>query len=307
MNARQVRQLQAEQGALQAMLAQLSADRVIERASLAAREAWISEHLANVPPTFRDPLKAQLTFRGKPIVGTQGIFATFGAEALEAFSRAVTALGASYFGPLGARGALRNKEDVQLLVTGTAVGSFGFELEEAPSSVDQGQLLTEDVPTLVEIALKETHAILQASVASDDDLTAAVSDIDPRALEAIRLFLKTLSDNEAVCGLRIDHDLFQFSDVGQVKRSLDRLRTDNIHETTDSLVGRFLGVLPKKRTFELRVADGGFVILGKVGPGIEDAATINNVLDRDCRVVIKSRRVGSGTPRFTLSDFAPAD
>ena len=298
MNIRERHRLLAEKTSLERMLASLPESSVIDRMSLQARKAEVEEALAAVPAPAREPAPARLTFRGKPIVGSHGMFAEFGAKAISAFADAVAAIGASQTTALGTRGALPNRENYQLLITGTALGSFGFELEEAPKDE---QLFPE--LSLVDHAIEQTSKILAASLGTDDELTEAITDADPRAVEALRGFLKTLSDQEAVCTLEFGEEVFRFADVGQVRRSEGRLRKDNIHEEKMSLPGQFLGVLPHRRTFEFQVADTQDIVTGKVGPDIEDAGGINHVLGRPLTIHVHTKRAGTGRPTCTLLDY----
>lgn len=95
MTLQEYRQLQAEHSALEKLLAELPDGREIERLGLEARKREIEESLAAQPAPCRDPLRARLTFRGRPIVGSHGIFAEFVAVVVGAFSEAVAALGCS--------------------------------------------------------------------------------------------------------------------------------------------------------------------------------------------------------------------
>lgn len=299
MTLQEYRQLQAERSALEKLLAEMPADREIERIGLEARKHEIDEALASHPAPSREPIRARLTFRGRPIVGSYGIFAEFGAGVVGAFSDAVAAIGASHAGPLGSRGILPGKNDFQMLITGTAPGSFGFQFEEAPA--DCPALFPDDSP--LESAIQRTKEIMQASLGTDDELTEALSEADPRAIETIRKFLETIAKNEAVCALEFKGEVFRFADVEQVRRSTGRLAQDNIHEEEAALAGVFEGVLPHRRTFEFRVAETGEIIAGKVGKSIEDASTINHVLDRQVTISVHSRRVGAGRPRYVLIGY----
>lgn len=299
MSLLEYRQLQAEQSTLEKLLAELPEDRVIERLGLESRKQEIEESLSAQPAPSREPLSARLTFRGRPIVGSHGVFADFGAAAVGAFSEAVAALGASQSGPLGSRGALPGRDDFRLLITGTAVGSFGFQLEEAPP--DNLNLLPDD--SALEPAIEQAKAIMKASLGTDDELSEALADTDPRAIDAIRKFFDTMSKNEAVCALELKGDAFRFADVEQVRRGMARLAQDNIHEQEEELAGVFLGVLPHRRTFELSRADTGEVISGKVGPDIVEPAAINQVLEKPAIIRLHSRRVGSGRPRYVLLSY----
>ena len=301
MNPQELRQLQAERAELERLLQQLPESSVIERKGLEARRREVESVLDSNPSPSREPVRARLTFRGKPIVGSHGMFAEFGAAVVNAFADAVATIGASQGVQLGARGVIPNREDYRLLITGTASGSFGFELEEAPKD---GLLFPELSP--IESAIDQTKAIMRASIGSDDELTEAVADADPRALETLRTFLKILADQEAVCSIEFKDDAFRFSDVGQIRRSENRLRQDNIHEEYQELTGTFRGVLPKRRTFEFQVAVTEEVISGKVGSEIEDADDINKHLYRPLRIQVHSKRIGTGRSRYTLIAYQDA-
>lgn len=298
MNMQERRQLLAERTSLERMLASLPESSVIDRMSLEARKAEVEEALAAAPVATREPVRARLTFRGKPVVGSHGMFAEFGAEAINAFADAVVAIGTSQTTALGTRGTLPNREEYQLLITGTALGSFGFELEEAPKD----QTLLPEM-SLVDHAIEQTRKIMEASLGTDDELTEAIADADPRAVETLRGFLKTLADQEAVCALEYREEVFRFADVSQVRRSEGRLRQDNIREEDKPLSGQFLGVLPHRRTFEFRVVGIEEPITGRVGEGIEDAADINHVLGQTLTIQVHTKRAGTGRPRYTLLSY----
>lgn len=298
MNIQERHQLLAEKTSLDRMLATLPESSVIDRLSMEARKAEVEETLSAAPTPVREPVRARLTFRGKPIVGSHGMFVEFGAKAINAFTDAVTAIGASQTTALGTRGSLPNREEYQLLITGTAVGSFGFELEEA----SKGEMLFPEL-SLVDHAIEQTRRIMEASIGTDDELTDAIADADPRALEALRAFLQTLADQEAICALEFKEEVFRFADVGQVRRSEGRLRHDNIHEEDKWLSGRFLGVLPHRRTFEFHVSESEEIITGKVGNDIEDPASINHILELSLTIQVHAKRAGSGRPKYTLLSF----
>jgi len=298
MNIQERYQLLAERTSLERMIASLPESSVIDRMSLEARKAAVEEALAAAPSSARDPARARLRFRGKPIVGSHGIFAEFGAKAVNAFADAVAAIGASQSTALGTRGALPNREEYQLLITGTALGSFGFELEESPKDGCLFPKLSQ-----IEHAIDQTRKIMEASLGTDDELTEAIAEADPRAVEALRGFLQTLVEHEAVCDLEFQEDVFRFADVSQVRRSVNRLQQDNIHEEEKSLFGRFLGVLPHRRSFEFEIADPQEIIVGKVGPNIENARILNHVLEQDINIQVHSKRAGTGRSTYTLVSY----
>lgn len=295
MNSRERKGLLAEIAELSRLIEQTPAADTIDRMSLEARKSAVEELLVSSPTPSREPVTARLTFRGRPIVGNHGVFAEFGARAINAFADAVAAIGASQATTLGERGALPNREEYQLLITGTVVGSFGFELEEAP----RAEMLFPDA-SLVEHAIEQTKAIMEATLGTDDELTEAIADADPRAVESLRAFLEAVAEKEATCALEFKEAVFRFDDVNQLRRSEGRLRRDNIHEEETSLHGEFLGVLPHRRTFEFRVADSQEIIIGKVGPGIKDASGINRILEHTLTIRVHTKRAGTGRRRYTL-------
>jgi len=88
-----------------------------------------------------------------------------------------------------------------------------------------------------------------------------------------------------------------------LRRSLERLGQDNLHEDRQAFEGEFQGVLPKRRTFEFKVRDADTVITGKIGPAISDADTLNEHLHTPTRVELLVTRVGNGRPRYVLSEM----
>ena len=219
MNRSEQQSLFSERAALERMIADTPPDDVIDLSSLKVRLEIISRELEHHLVDIRLPTKARLTFRGRPVVGSHGIFAEFGMTATKAFTDAIALLAASLETDLAPTGPIPNRTQNQLLITSTALGSFGFELEEHR---EQELPLEEDSP--VAQALKQAQALMKGAAAgSDDELTDAASGQDTRAIAAMREFLKKLIDNEAVCAVSVGDQAFSFNDVGEVKRSLARL------------------------------------------------------------------------------------
>ena len=303
MSTRKVRFLQAERATLETLLAQLPASSVIERQGLEFRKRKVEEALASQDAEDRQPAKLRLTFRGKPIAGSYGIFADFGAAAVTAFTDAVAAIGASRNTSIGSRGRLPNRESYRLLITDTASGSFGFELQEAPQdhAFDEARdLELFHEPSAVESAVDLTMSLLEATVDTDEKLTETIADTHPRALNALRAFLKQMVDHEAVCAVEFKDHVFRFTDVGQVRQSETRLGQDNLFEEELNISGRFRGALPARREFEFLSGESGEVMSGKIDTSIKDADAINEILDRSVRIRVHARRVGSAQARYVL-------
>ena len=188
--------LLAERDAVKRMLAETPATAILTRMSDEARLREIEAELAALPVDERAPARARLTFNGLPVIGSHGIFADFGMKAVSSFTDAVATVAASLSAPLAAMGPIPNRDQNQLLITHTAVGSFGFELEEY-----RAQELLDD-ESAVAVALDRTRSLLQATLGQDDELVDIASETDPRALDKVRGFLRVLAENEAICTLQ---------------------------------------------------------------------------------------------------------
>ena len=297
MNRQDYNYLLAEQTQLRKMLEKIPADDVIDRLSIDARMQGVVRLLSEFTvEQKREPARVKLTFRGQPVVGSYGIFADFGAAAVSKFIDAVSSVAASVSAPLATKGPIPNRDQNQLLITSTAVGSFGFELEEFQG----GQMVLIDDRSPLDLALEQTQTLLQGTLGSDDELADSAAGTDPRALGFVRAFLETLAGADATCAMEFKDKTFRFSDTGQVKRSVERLSKDNLFEEEVLLEGMFQGVLPKRRTFEFLLSALDEVIAGKVGPGVVDAHSLNELLQQPVKIKVVVTRVGTGRPRYVL-------
>lgn len=270
--------------------------------SLNSRADRVEKKLGRSSATAAQPAKAVLTYRGKPVWGTHGVLADFGMSATAAFNDAVATVAASLTGTLNNMGPVPNRASNQLLITGTALGSFGFELQEAPTESPQLEI---EGTSPVALAIDLIVELLEASTKSDEELSEPVSKLQDRALVAVSDFLDKLVVNDAACSLSTRNRAFRFSDSTQVQISKSRLSPDNIKESDITLTGQFLGVFPEKRTFEFKTSDD-HVIHGTIAREVEDPAAINRNLNRNLKISVRTKQVGSGRPRYQLKE-APAD
>lgn len=305
MNTYDHQHLLAEQKFLREQLDAFPVNARLTRMSTEARLRSIETQIREHPINERAPAQARLTFNGAPVIGSHGIFADFGMRAVSGFSDAVASLAASFIAPLASMGPIPNREQHQLLITNTAVGSFGFELEEF-----RGDQLLLDEESPVAKALDRTHALLQSTLGNDEDLADIASETDPRALEKIRTFLKVLADSDAICTLQYRDKGFRFTDVGQIQNSLARLNADNLRESEQTLSGEFFGVLPKSRSFEFKLSTNETteqIIRGKIAPTIENVDEINLHLHQLIRIKVMTTQVGNGRPRYVLTSIPEWD
>lgn len=302
MNTYDYQHLLAEQKFLREQLDAFPVNARLTRMSTEARLRSIETQIREHPINERAPAHARLTFNGAPVIGSHGIFADFGMRAVSGFADTVASLAASFIAPLASMGPIPNREQHQLLITNTAVGSFGFELEEFRG--DQ-LLLGEESP--VAKALDHTQALLQSTLGNDEDLADIASETDPRALEKIRTFLKVLADSDAICTLQYRNKGFRFTDVGQIRNSLARLNADNLRESEQIFSGEFVGILPKGRSFEFKLAatesTNEEIIRGKLAKTIENVDEINLHLHQSIQIKVMTTQVGNGRPRYILTSM----
>ena len=296
---RQYHFLRSELAELDKLLSATPESAVIDRMSLEYRRSQVQGDLDACVRPPRWPVTAHLAFNGKPVVDRQGIHADFAGAAMDAFAKVVTSLAASQQAALGERGIIPGQDNYRMLITGTSHGSFGFEIEE--SVAPQAHFLEEE--SAVELAIGQAKGILESLVTDEEAIAEAVADTDERALNDLRDFLKVMADGEAICSLSFKNAIFRFRDVGQVARGLASLGQDNLHEGEETLFGYFQGFLPKSRRAEFVENESGVVISCRVNPALENAESINKILDQDVNVRVRTRQVGNSRPHYTVMGY----
>jgi len=284
---------------LEFLLAHIPSTSVIDRMSLEARLAEVKNTLASLPQ--RAAQKARITFRGNPVFGSHGIFVGFGAKAIDAFAEAVAAMAAALGEGLHDSGPIPDRDKNQLLLTGTAIGSFGFELE---LPANECALLPEVATKPIEAMAKIESLFRLAAEGSDDDVAEAIEEVHPRAIGKVRDFLEMLVQHHAWCTLELSDRSFSYDGFEQVKNSFERLKTDNIHKHEETCRGAFQGILPTSRTFEFRLSAAGGLLKGKIDKSIDDPDALNREwLYKPAIVKFGVMRVGQGRPRYSLMEL----
>jgi len=291
--------LAAEIVELEALLAQIPEENVLERFGFEQR-LQLARESVNAVVALSEPERMQLTFRGEPVRGSNGIAAEFGSKASIFFTEAYTATIAGIKDRLKYMGPIPDKAKNQLLITGTAVGSFGFEFE-LPHL--QSELFSESGGA--EEAMATIVSLFKVSAESTEEaVTEVVSELHPRAIRKIASFLSYLSKNEAWCGLEFKDTAFRYRDIDQLRKSRDRLMKESVRETVEVYRGELQGVLPQGRTFEFKVGGEIGVIRGKVGASVEDPDILNrDWLHRFVEINLHVVQIGHGRPSFTLNEL----
>src|SRR5579862_4840745 len=241
-------------------------------------------------------------FGGRPVIGSRGILADFGTQAISNFQSLIATRFAELDGPLGRRGPVPQRGQTQLMITDVARGSVGFVLEEVR---DDHQLLDTPLKEVVD----EVCSFIRRIASPDEEAFQAVTEIvDDRLLGSLRAFFKLLDDSGAT--LRVVESDSEFS-LGRENVERARRRTDSLRlSETEEIVRGTLYVLPDARKFEIHPVPVGEPIRGSisantlrelVGDGHEVREGIVGVV-QDLRVRIKEARVLDREPRksFTL-------
>lgn len=285
--------LKSEITELEALLEQIPVSNVIERMSFESRLQAAKKTLAELPEQI--VAKAKLTFRGEPVLGSYGMAADFGGKAAGAFSEAFTAITAALTDGLRDMGPIPNRDKNQLLITGTAVGSFGFEFElpaEAPDLFSESSRYA---------ALEKIEELFRFAVTgSDDDVAEVIEKVHPRAVKKVYEFLELLVQQKAWCGLEFSDRAFRYSSYEQLKTATERLKDDNIHENEEQFQGELQGVLPSARTFEFRLQDNS-ILRGRIDAAFAEPENLNrDWLHKPVNLTLSVIQVGTGRPRYIL-------
>ncbi len=295
MNIDEYKSIASEIRILEEMLEELPEEEVIERIGFEHRLVEAKKRIAVVKPeSIRH--KAVVTFRGEPVIGSHGIAADFAAKAAGTFTDAVAAVASGLADNLRYMGPIPNREHNRLLITGTVIGSFGFEFEVPETPVDK--LFGEKSHAVA--ALQKMQLLFRLSAeGNDDSLTELVEEIHPRAVRKAVDFLQVLRERKAWCAFSFQQHYFRFDGKEQVGAVIERLSKENIHETEKNYTGELQGVLPKSRTLEFKSGDG--ILIGKIGPDIEDADVLNrDYLHKPSLITLHITQVGQGRPRYLL-------
>ena len=297
MNANQYAHLSSEVNLLTELLGNLPSENFIERIGLEYRLSEAIKTLESINP-YHVNKKAKLTFRGTPVQGSESISAKFAAKATGLFADVVAAVTASFTGVLHGMGPIPDSNNNQLMITGTAIGSFGFEFE-LPKP-DEADLCPS--PPNTEKAVDDVRKLFEtAALGNDNELSDLVEEIQPRAIKKVFEFLHFLEEQNSLCGLEFNDHFFRFANQAQLAFAAARLNSDNIHTENVIFSGRFKGLLPASRTFEFETSIDKETIKGKVSTDVSNPELINrDWWDKPVIVEFMVTRIGESRPKYTL-------
>ena len=278
----------ADLAAVEALLAQMTKDDVLTASSLESRRDELCRTLAELEAAPETAASAALFFSGRPVIGSRGIEAEFGADAASGYQDIVTKMFAHRrTGRLGQRGVVPGTDLSKLYITNIVHGSFGFRLEElAPQTELVGSVLKDavDAAARVMVAFGEPD---------EDTFLTAMSNLDARVIDSVRKFFDLIRERDAAFRL-VSGDIDRSFDGPAVARAAERAQGTRIQENEENFDGTLAGVLPEGRRFEYRTGADRGTISGMITPDLGDTevAGLNQKwLDQPSHARVLIRRV----------------
>lgn len=293
--------LQSEIATLGELIDQTPVEDVIDRKSLLARKKEVEKALAALKSPYYEPARGQLIFDGKPVIKSHGVYTDFAACALDKYANMISTLGSNQTVDLGLCGPLPNSEEFQLMITGTILGSFGFEIEEVTKQATISPGLSP-----LKAAMEKANLVMGLPIGStDDDIAEAIADISTRSIMAIRAFLEVMENHGAVFAVELEdrNKSLKFDEVEQIIQIRERIKPENINEDDIDLLGEFEGTVPARRLFQFLTIKPREIIIGKIGLNIENPSEINRFLGIPMRIKVHTKQVGSSRPRYMLNGY----
>lgn len=206
---------------------------------LSKRKSQIEKNIADLKVAMPHRGIA-IFFGGKPVMGSHGIAADFGAAMISHFQSLVSIQSASLDGVLGERGPIPQRDKSQMFITDIARGSFGFVLEDGGTVNDNLSPIMEDVcDLLARLGSEETERF-----------DSATDTVDARMLPTLQGFFKTLEENKATLRLVSEEDSFDFTKEA-IERARERTETLQVLEPIIETVTGRVFIIPDARRFEL--------------------------------------------------------
>jgi hypothetical protein len=209
--------------------------------------------------------RVALFFGGNPVIGSRAISAEFSGKMLKYFQDLVSKdFAISEFGDLGERGIVPTSASNQLMVTGVALGSFGFTLEEVS---DQEEMFTTSLRNSVDNVVSRLNDITSEN---ESKFLETLEGINSRELITLKKFFSTLNNSSATMRIAEDEAEFVYDEIA-IQRGKDRVDRSTIKEEPEIITCQLTGILPEKlHRFEARLDDGE-IITGLISKeGMED-------------------------------------
>ncbi|MGI2882241.1 hypothetical protein ACRTDO_15825 [Vibrio furnissii] len=208
------------------------------------RLSLLNEQIENLKADVSTNASVALFFGGAPVLGSQGIEASFAGNALNKFQELINKSFANKeSGALGERGKVPLKRNSNLMVTQVVKGSFGFVLDEVTDQVE----ITE---TALKNTVEDVLTMINVSAQNDqEEFEHLIDSLDKRVLHSLKDFFKVL--DKAKSTIRLVGDNTEFClDANLVHRARERVESTNITEENEEISLILTGYLPEHCRFE---------------------------------------------------------
>lgn len=249
----------SEIGTLERLLERTPEHRTIQRIGFQGRLELVRQKIEGVPVPPR-PRRLAATFGGEPVIDNHGIDANFGAEAVTIFSDIIRLTTAASTDELKATGGIPSTAMSQPIITGVALGSFGFIMELPPTPLHE--------ISYPEQAVNRVQELLRlAKEGNDADLSQATADLHPKAVIKVMELLDFVRKKRAHFAVNYQDNEVRFDSATEIEDSARRLNPANVERQTREFIGTLIGVVPDTLLFQLDPTDGES-IHGRIGPEI---------------------------------------
>lgn len=170
-------------------------------------------------------------------------------------------------------------------------------LTSYPLAIDLQYEEESGIPAAIDAAIR----LIQSAPSSDDQLAHAASSMSPAAVAAVGELLSFLHEHQAGCTLALARESVTLA-AEEVETLARLIGPDNLKTQHLSLEGSFEGVLPRRRTFEFQTNDDEIVV-GEVGPTIEDPSEINRVVGQRSTAEVVTVCIADRPPRSILVGY----
>ena len=284
----------SEISSIEYLLQGIPDERAVERIGLESRLRRLRSRIEGVPLPPRNQ-NLEVFLEGEPVHGSHGVDTNFGAQAIATVSDHIRIDTAAMTGELEYTGQIPRNSLSQPIITDVVRGSFGFELKiPTPSGGPH-------IVNYPEEAIYRLQRLLREAKEGDDEsLSDAAAAIHPRGINKVVELLDLMKKKNARFAMNYRGDQVGFHSDAEIDTAYSRLAPSNNEDRIDNIIGRFIGVLPETRTFQLDPNEGD-PIHGKLAPHILDAYAISTQhTNRQVRARIRTVQIGRAAPKHTL-------
>jgi hypothetical protein len=234
------------------------------------RHDQLQRELGEAEHDISSHAEVALLFEGVPVRASEEIRLAFATKMLDQYQSFVGTIAAEKGGALvAAKGQLPGGYTSRLFIKDMLRGSVGFLLQEPVP------LQTSLVPSVLKEAIEEaTHALDDLASGSDQQFQTRVDNLSPRAVNAVKKIVKTLSEAGAEVKI-VGSDAEVKLDSNKVAGLNARLNELEILESYEEVPGMLLGILPDRRQYEFKIGEDGPVIYGPVSEDLDESYMSN--------------------------------